>query len=112
MKKSYLYLIIIYNQINSQIIDNPIILAELKNPYIFSINEDNSYYIIVKGINLIIIKETSNIITRSNNEIEEECIFTHDFSNKNNLFCSNKYFTINNDGHFIYIEYEYNELIK
>ena len=69
----------------------------------FSSIKDNSYYIIAKGINLKIIKEIGKIIDSTNNELEEDCIVANDFSYQNYMFCSNKYYTINNDGHFTYI---------
>ena len=112
MKKSYLYLIILFYLINSKIVENPIFLTESKNPYVLSINDDNHYYIITKKAYLKIKKETGEIITDSKNELEKECSFIHDFSYKNYLLCSDKYYTINYNSDFNYIENEYDESFK
>ena len=51
----------------------------------------------------LIINEIGKVIDSTNNELEEDCIVANDFSYQNYMFCSNKYYTINNDGHFTYI---------
>ena len=111
MKQSYLYFIILFYQINS-IIENPIFLVDSKNPYVLSVNDNNSYYIIAKGMNLKVKKKTGKRIASSSNEVEEGCFFTHDFSYKNYLLCSDKYYIINNSNNFLYEKYEYNSLVK
>ena len=59
-----------------------------------------------------VIKETGERILIRNNEVKEDCFFTHDFSYKNCLLCSDKYYTINNNNNFFYEENEYNPLFK
>ena len=59
-----------------------------------------------------VLKETGERILIRNNEVKEDCFFTHDFSYKNCLLCSDKYYTINNYNNFFYEENEYNRLFK
>ena len=47
-----------------------------------------------------VFKETGERILIRNNEVKEDCFFTHDFSYKNCLLCSDKYYTINNNNNF------------
>ena len=57
-----------------------------------------------------ILKEKGDMIESSYHEVEESCFFTHDFSYKNYLLCSNKYYLINNSNNFLYEENKYNLL--
>lgn len=59
-----------------------------------------------------VLKETGERILIRNNEVKEDSFFTHDFSYKNCLLCSDKYYTINNNNNFFYEENEYNPLFK
>ena len=86
MKELYILFIALLIQTNSEIIQNPIFLAESKKPFILSTN-DNYYYIITIEKNLKIKKESGILENNTDNSaVEDHYIFIADNSYNNYVY--------------------------
>ena len=96
MKNFCFLLIVLFAQIqiNIQIIENPKLLVNSSNPVVLSTTDDY-YYVITKGKNLKIDKESGDIYNISENSFTNtNYIYISDNSNNNYLYYSNKYYKI------------------
>ena len=105
MVKLFFLFIALFFQTNSQINENPKILAEVPYPIVLSANESNFYYIIAEGKSMKIEKESGNILEMSDNEFNMlNYLYIVDNSN-NNYLCSlnsNEYYKIIYDPIILY----------
>ena len=105
MKNFCFLLIVLFEQIpiNTQIIENPKLLVNSSNPFVLSTTDDY-YYVITKGKNLKIDKESGDIYNISENSFtSQNYIYISDNSNNNYIYYSNIYYKIINNP---FISYE------
>ena len=97
MKKFYFLFIALLAQTRTivQIIQNPKHLIDKKNPIVLSTTDNNYFYLVTKGLNLKIKKESGEIEDRSDNEFtNRDYIYIFDKLNNNYLLCLNDYYEI------------------
>ena len=97
MKKFCFLLVILFDKTitNIQIKKNPITLTNNENPFVLSTPDDDYYYVITKGKDLKINKESGDIDTIKVNSLTDSDYF-YIFENSNNhyVYNSSKYYKI------------------
>ena len=97
MKKFYFLFIALLAQTKTivQIIQNPKHLIDKKNPIVLSTTDNNYFYLVTKGLNLKIKKESGEIEDRNDNEFtNHDYIYIFDKLNNNYILYSNDYYEI------------------